>query len=72
MHVACAIEVNAILIPGLKKIHAALNEKAQEFKDIVKIGRTHTQVKKVQSTIGFAFRFLCSLVMQSLKILNLL
>ncbi|XP_031557844.1 fumarate hydratase, mitochondrial-like [Actinia tenebrosa] len=43
MHVACAVEVNSVLIPGLKKLHAALNEKAEDFKDIVKIGRTHTQ-----------------------------
>jgi fumarate hydratase class II len=44
MHVACAVEVNAILLPGLKKLHAAISKKAEEFKDIIKIGRTHTQV----------------------------
>ncbi|EDO31211.1 predicted protein [Nematostella vectensis] len=43
MHVACAIEVHERLLPGLKKLHGALDAKAKEFKDIIKIGRTHTQ-----------------------------
>ena len=46
MHVAAAIEVHQHLIPGLKKLQSALDAKAQEFKDIIKIGRTHTQVGK--------------------------
>merc|ERR1711872_535970 len=29
--------------PGLKKLMAALDEKAKEYADIIKIGRTHTQ-----------------------------
>jgi fumarate hydratase class II len=33
----------AVLIPGLKKLHAELAAKAATFKDIIKIGRTHTQ-----------------------------
>ncbi|XP_028409758.1 fumarate hydratase, mitochondrial-like [Dendronephthya gigantea] len=43
MHIAAAIEVHERLLPGLDKIHEALEKKAEEFKDIVKIGRTHTQ-----------------------------
>lgn len=43
MHVACAIEVSSKLIPALKHLHAALDAKANEWKDIIKIGRTHTQ-----------------------------
>src|SRR5690606_10733926 len=31
------------LIPGLKKLHAALAAKSKEFANIIKIGRTHTQ-----------------------------
>ncbi|WP_207102700.1 class II fumarate hydratase [Paracoccus shandongensis] len=43
MHVAIGMMARDTLIPGLEKLHAALDAKAQEFKDIIKIGRTHTQ-----------------------------
>lgn len=43
MHVACAYEVANKLIPALKHLHGALGAKAKEWKDIIKIGRTHTQ-----------------------------
>ena len=43
MHIATAIEINHRLIPALEKLHLALSKKSQEFKDIVKIGRTHLQ-----------------------------
>ena len=43
MHVAIGMVARDTLIPGLEKLHKALEAKAQEFKDIIKIGRTHTQ-----------------------------
>ncbi|MDO5613551.1 MAG: class II fumarate hydratase [Paracoccus sp. (in: a-proteobacteria)] len=43
MHVAIGMVARDVLIPGLEKLHAALAAKAEEFKDIIKIGRTHTQ-----------------------------
>jgi fumarate hydratase class II len=43
MHVACAEEIVHRLIPALKHLHGALDAKAKEWSDIVKIGRTHTQ-----------------------------
>jgi fumarate hydratase class II len=43
MHVAIGMMARDVLIPGLEKLHAALAAKALEFKDIIKIGRTHTQ-----------------------------
>ncbi len=43
MHIATAIEARALLVPALDTMIAALNEKAEAFADIVKIGRTHTQ-----------------------------
>jgi fumarate hydratase class II len=43
MHVAAASEALDHLIPALQKLHGALDAKAQEFADIVKIGRTHLQ-----------------------------
>jgi fumarate hydratase class II len=43
MHIAVAREINARLVPALKHLLKALEAKSEEFKDIVKIGRTHLQ-----------------------------
>jgi fumarate hydratase class II len=43
MHIACAEEIVHRLLPALQSLRNALNDKAQAWKDIVKIGRTHTQ-----------------------------
>ena len=43
MHIAVAIETNKKLIPSLIKLEKILDKKARQFKDIVKIGRTHLQ-----------------------------
>ena len=43
MHVACAEEVTRRLLPALKTLHAALEEKSKAWAHIIKIGRTHTQ-----------------------------
>jgi fumarate hydratase class II len=42
MHIAAAEELNK-LIPEVQKLQAAISAKADEFKDVVKIGRTHLQ-----------------------------
>ena len=43
MHIACAEEIDHRLLPALRKLRNALNDKAQAWAKIVKIGRTHTQ-----------------------------
>ncbi|HKY18961.1 MAG TPA: class II fumarate hydratase [Rhizomicrobium sp.] len=43
MHIACAEEIYHRLLPALKHLHAALAAKTAAWKDIIKIGRTHTQ-----------------------------
>ncbi|MGQ4273130.1 class II fumarate hydratase [Terrihabitans sp. B22-R8] len=43
MHVACAEEIVHRLIPALQTLRNALNDKAEAWKSIIKIGRTHTQ-----------------------------
>ena len=43
MHIACAEEIVHRLLPALRGLRNALNDKAQAWRDIVKIGRTHTQ-----------------------------
>ncbi|MGB0904502.1 MAG: lyase family protein, partial [Mangrovicoccus sp.] len=42
MHIATAMQARDILLPGMKKLHKELKAKSKEFKDIIKIGRTHT------------------------------
>ncbi len=41
MHVAAVVEIQARLIPVATKLRDGLAKKSAEFKDIVKIGRTH-------------------------------
>jgi fumarate hydratase, class II len=43
MHIACAEEIHHRLLPALQQLRNALNDKAQAWKHIIKIGRTHTQ-----------------------------
>jgi len=43
MHIACAEEIHHRLVPALQSLRNALNDKAQAWRQIVKIGRTHTQ-----------------------------
>ena len=43
MHIACAEEIVHRLLPALSKLRNALNDKAEAWKSIIKIGRTHTQ-----------------------------
>ncbi|KAG7159034.1 Fumarate hydratase-like 1 [Homarus americanus] len=43
MHIATAVEIHNTLLPGLEALHNALDGKAKEYADIIKIGRTHTQ-----------------------------
>ena len=43
MHIAAAMMVRDTLLPGLTKLAEGLEQKSEEFKDIIKIGRTHTQ-----------------------------
>ncbi|PHR60443.1 MAG: fumarate hydratase, class II [Robiginitomaculum sp.] len=43
MHIAAAEEIHHRLLPALQTLRNALNDKSQEYKSIIKIGRTHTQ-----------------------------
>ena len=42
MHIATAMAAHDVMLPGLKILQKALETKTSEFKDIIKIGRTHT------------------------------
>ncbi len=43
MHIATGMETTARLLPAVDHLRAAIEEKSRQWKDIVKIGRTHTQ-----------------------------
>ena len=43
MHISAAEEIHHRLLPAMQYMRNALNDKAEAFKDIIKIGRTHTQ-----------------------------
>ncbi|KAL0391133.1 UNVERIFIED_CONTAM: Fumarate hydratase 1, mitochondrial [Sesamum calycinum] len=43
MHIAAAMDINSGLIPKLKQLHKTLESKSIQFKDIIKVGRTHMQ-----------------------------
>src|SRR4051794_19854636 len=43
MHIATVVETNRVLLPALEGLAQALEAKSKQFKNIIKIGRTHTQ-----------------------------
>jgi fumarate hydratase class II len=54
MHIAAALEVTETLLPSVLNLRDALDQKAKEFEDIVKIGRTHL-MDAVPLTLGQEF-----------------
>ena len=54
MHIAAVEMIHHNLIPAVKQLHDTLAAKQNEFKDIVKIGRTHLQ-DAVPLTLGQEF-----------------
>jgi fumarate hydratase, class II len=54
MHIAAVEEIHRRLIPMISKLRDALQEKSEEFKDIIKIGRTHL-MDAVPLTLGQEF-----------------
>lgn len=54
MHLAACLVVNKITIPGMQHLHSSLSAKAEEFRDIVKAGRTHL-MDAVPITLGQEF-----------------
>ncbi len=66
MHVAIGMMARDVLLPGLEKLHKALVAKSEEFKDIIKIGRTHTQ-DATPLTLGQEFGGYAHQVAQGIK-----
>src|SRR5216110_3867937 len=57
IHISAAEQLKSHLTPALEKLHDALEDKAKEFWDIIKIGRTHlmdaTPVRLGQEFSGY-------------------
>ena len=54
MHIATAEQLQHDLIPSLEHMHAVLREKSEQWRELIKIGRTHLQ-DAVPMTLGQEF-----------------
>ena len=69
MYIAAAERLTA-LIPEIQKVHDAIDAKAKEYADVVKIGRTHLQ-DATPMTVGQEFGGWASLVERDIERLGL-
>ncbi|HEX8773467.1 MAG TPA: class II fumarate hydratase [Pyrinomonadaceae bacterium] len=69
MHIAAAEQMNR-LIPEVQKVHDAIDAKAKEFCDVVKIGRTHLQ-DATPLTVGQEMSGWASLIERDIERLGL-
>jgi fumarate hydratase class II len=69
MHIAAAEEVLRKLIPSVRELRETLAEKAEAFRDIVKIGRTHL-MDAVPLTLGQEFSGYVAQIDLGLKAVN--
>jgi fumarate hydratase class II len=69
MYIAAAEQVSH-LIPQVQRVENAISAKAHEFKDVVKIGRTHLQ-DATPLTVGQEFGGWASLIERDIERLNL-
>ena len=66
MHIAAAEEIHNRLLPAIRLLHNALAAKADEFENIVKIGRTHL-MDAVPLTLGQEFGGYTSMIAADLR-----
>src|SRR2546426_2510478 len=69
MHIAAAEQMHK-LIPEIQRVHDAIDAKAKEFKDVVKIGRTHLQ-DATPLTVGQEMSGWASLIARDIERLKL-
>jgi len=69
MHIATAMRVRDVLMPGLEALAQGLEAKSGEFADIIKIGRTHTQ-DATPLTLGQEFSGYAHQVRQGIARIN--
>ncbi|HEY6230907.1 MAG TPA: class II fumarate hydratase [Pyrinomonadaceae bacterium] len=69
MYIAAAEQLRK-LVPGIQEVHDAIDAKAREFKDVVKIGRTHLQ-DATPLTVGQEMSGWASLIERDIERLKL-
>jgi fumarate hydratase, class II len=69
MHIATVEEIHRRLVPMVTKLRDALNDKSKEFKDIIKIGRTHL-MDATPLTLGQEFSGYTQQLTNSLERIN--
>ncbi|MGV6846475.1 MAG: class II fumarate hydratase [Lutibacter sp.] len=69
MHIAAYKMLIKTTIPGVEKLHQTLVQKSEEFKDVVKIGRTHL-MDATPLTVGQEFSGYASQLAHGLKALK--
>jgi fumarate hydratase class II len=69
MHIAAAEETHHHLLPMVRRLRDALAQKSEEFKDIIKIGRTHL-MDAVPLTLGQEFSGYVAQLSHCLKVIN--
>lgn len=69
MHIAVATEIQTMLFPSLEKLLNTLNQKTEEFSNLIKIGRTHMQ-DAVPLTLGQEFSAFAQQIKFSIDRLN--
>jgi fumarate hydratase class II len=69
MHIAAYKKLIEVTIPGVKQLHNALSKKSKDFKNIVKIGRTHL-MDATPLTLGQEFSGYASQLEHGIKALE--
>lgn len=69
MHIAAVEQIHHRLIPMVTKLRDALQQKSEEFKDIIKIGRTHL-MDAVPLTLGQEFSGYVQMLTNGLERIN--
>jgi len=69
MHIAAVEEIHRRLIPMITKLRDALQKKSDEYKDIIKIGRTHL-MDAVPLTLGQEFGGYAQMLTNGLERIN--
>src|SRR3546814_4110114 len=62
LHIACSLATTRRLFPALTRLHGALDAKAAQWADLVKIGRTHRSeehTSELQSLMRISYAVFC-------------
>lgn len=69
IHLAATLQIHHLLRPALRGLHTTLTQKAEAFRDVIKVGRTHLQ-DATPLTLGQEFSGYASQLDHGLRRLN--